>query len=1027
MPSLSEAYKLPEGLTLDDIKRFSSPEQERTLPEGLTVDDIQRFSQEEKTGEGEKSSLGAFARTAMRIPENLAAKTIMAVQGQTGASVADRGIADRFVNWVEERNRKLAEEYEGRGDFIPGVISKKDIAELGPNLAFSGVSMGGTIGGGAIGGMAGAPGGPLAVGGAIAGGVAGGATAAYRMDSYQVMNDWLEKVNKESIDNGLGPISKEAEEKFKAEMSDLATKHGLWEAGPEGVGNVLELALMTAKKLPGVGWLPKGMVGKLAKGVTRFAGTLGTEQITETVTQMGQQQAEVEAGMSDEAARQWTSADDILKSAEEVLPQVLMLTGAMTTGGAIYRKATKGVESLDKQTPEQLLNKTYQDLSTGTIGPEHIDMLKDQFPELKPELNTILAGHTRIQLERKLQDAESSRRGLEEAGREEEIEGPPERGVYLGGLTEDRLVPEPGETEGLIEPPTIVAPVEPTLPPTPEPVVETGGEKAAVEGEKKGKEAWEMSKRDWQEQEGIETPSDYLYHGTPAKNLENIIRDGLQSKTRERNDWEEGDRTPQEQELLYFEKNENKNWGGKEDVQLRIDPDKLPQGVDIAEDELRRGEFYTYSFNNESYDIPPDAIEYYDKKLKKWLPLFDEHKELTKQAIKEGKIASHPDYPDLTPTAQPEKEAPGVGKEVTKPDIPALMEAEDAHGLADAIDIPQGYPLPSFFDKTTVQSGRVHKNMAKKLSAVYLAAGFRESGRIEHSDGTVNMSFTVGAVKQPAPVKEPLTTPAEPTGEKPEAAPGVGGEVEKEPVRKKGEPYNISKDDFNKLPKADLLTLGKKVLVKTREGIFEGTIESIPSGFKGKNAQIKLSNGKWRNVDGYRGSPNVKSYPTKPPTEEGVKAIPYTKDLDIRNVDALPRGTGARYLEVIEGADGAFVAKQWRRKPIGKGILIDMTPDVGEGVKAALAEIRTKTNNQPFRSEKAARGFLRRAKKSEFDYDLVKEGKGYIWREKAEKLTPVQKKILEDEKERGLNRQRAREAKTFRMWLKYSGGIQRKD
>lgn len=169
----------------------------------------------------------------------------------------------------------------------------------------------------------------------------------------------------------------------------------------------------------------------------------------------------------------------------------------------------------------------------------------------------------------------------------------------------------------------------------------------------KAKEPYELGKKEWQEQEGIEPPSEYVYHGTPVKNLENIKRAGLESQTRERNDWEEGDKTPQEQELLYFEKGENKNWGGKDSVQLRIDADKLPEGVDIAEDELRKGEFYTYSYGNESYEIPPDAIEYYDKKLKKWIPLFDEHREFTKQAIKAGKIKSHPEYPELTAKTEP--------------------------------------------------------------------------------------------------------------------------------------------------------------------------------------------------------------------------------------------------------------------------------------------------------------------------------------------------------------------------------------
>ncbi len=330
-------------------------------------------------------ALGAFGKTVGRIPENLAAKTIMAIQGQSGASVSDRGVADRFVNWVEDRNRKLSEEYEGAGDLIPGVISSRDVADLGPNLAFSGTSMAGTVGGGLAGSLLGPP-------GTVAGGVAGGGAVAYRMDSYQVMNDWLEKVNQESIDNGLGPISKEEEEKFKDEMSSLATKHALWEAGPEGLGNVLELALLTAKNIPGVRWLPKGMLGKVAKGAMRLGGTLLTEEATETVTQMGQHNIEVEAGASDEPKREWTSGDDILKSAKEVLPQVLMLSGVMTAGGAAYRKAKAkptdevdmlgtGMKTREERQQEKFTNDLLAGMESGELTPEGMQSMRDKLPE----------------------------------------------------------------------------------------------------------------------------------------------------------------------------------------------------------------------------------------------------------------------------------------------------------------------------------------------------------------------------------------------------------------------------------------------------------------------------------------------------------------------------------------------------------------------------------------------------------------------------------------------------------------------
>lgn len=61
-----------------------------------------------------------------------------------------------------------------------------------------------------------------------------------------------------------------------------------------------------------------------------------------------------------------------------------------------------------------------------------------------------------------------------------------------------------------------------------------------------------------------------------------------------------------------------------------------------------------------------------------------------------------------------------------------------------------------------------------------------------------------------------------------------------------------------------------------------------------------------------------------------AQIIPNSRTLDIRNLDALPRGTGCRYLEVIRGQGEEFVAKQWRRKPVKDAILIDLDRLIGE-------------------------------------------------------------------------------------------------
>lgn len=53
-----------------------------------------------------------------------------------------------------------------------------------------------------------------------------------------------------------------------------------------------------------------------------------------------------------------------------------------------------------------------------------------------------------------------------------------------------------------------------------------------------------------------------------------------------------------------------------------------------------------------------------------------------------------------------------------------------------------------------------------------------------------------------------------------------------------------------------------------------------------------------------------------------VNVVPFTRDLKIRNLDALPRGLNAPFLLVIEGEQGEYVAKQWKRKLPNEGIVI---------------------------------------------------------------------------------------------------------
>ena len=81
--------------------------------------------------------------------------------------------------------------------------------------------------------------------------------------------------------------------------------------------------------------------------------------------------------------------------------------------------------------------------------------------------------------------------------------------------------------------------------------------------------------------------------------------------------------------------------------------------------------------------------------------------------------------------------------------------------------------------------------------------------------------------------------------------------------------------------------------------------------------------------------------------------------------------------------------------PFQSGFLINRRGK--DDTEVSLLEIRTETG-KPFKNKNAANKGIKKAKRSEFDFDLVKEGKGYIWREKAEKPTASAKLLLEERK-----------------------------
>lgn len=186
-----------------------------------------------------------------------------------------------------------------------------------PSLGFSGLSMLGSLPAGIATGVATAS--PVA--GALAAGAVGGALG-YRMAGSQLLNDSLAEMETESQKQRGQPLTAEERQRAVDALTPIAQNTGLWEAGPEAVGN----ALMFGLGRVALGFMPKEAMTRLASGAlgragvrtAAGAGALGGEVATEGVTQFNQGPDQQRAQAATQAL---LSGTDPQRAIEGVIPQ----------------------------------------------------------------------------------------------------------------------------------------------------------------------------------------------------------------------------------------------------------------------------------------------------------------------------------------------------------------------------------------------------------------------------------------------------------------------------------------------------------------------------------------------------------------------------------------------------------------------------------------------------------------------------------------------------------------------------------
>lgn len=153
--------------------------------------------------------------------------------------------------------------------------------------------------------------GGVATGMAVAGGV------AYRASKDQFLDNVKENLNKESNKLFGRDLSPDEWKQASKDFDGAATKYGAWEAIPEAISNAIFLKAFTKPII--------GAKGTRLERLTPIAASQVAEQSTETITALGQNKAELEAGLTTEQL-------SIKEAFNRQFAQTLLTSGTMAAG-----------------------------------------------------------------------------------------------------------------------------------------------------------------------------------------------------------------------------------------------------------------------------------------------------------------------------------------------------------------------------------------------------------------------------------------------------------------------------------------------------------------------------------------------------------------------------------------------------------------------------------------------------------------------------------------------------------------------
>lgn len=293
-----------EGVSVEEVYKSMGGARPMWNPEGRAP--IQALAE----------GAGIVGKQLPNVPSAVANATLRAVRGgdisADGSTMMDRAVSSTNVPQEENPDPNY-----------------QSVSGIDQSLGFSVSNMLPSIGAGALGNM-------VSPGVGTGAGFATSAAIAYRASKDQFLDDVKKKAETEKGSK----LTEKEWDTLKDTSEAAAMKYGAWEAIPEALSNAIALKMISH---PLVGATRAARIADAAK---RLGKEQIAEQVTETATTLGQNEAEREVGLSNE---KMSVADAFRQQAIQTALVSGIQGGTMQAGRAIYDRV-RGNQSAPTET-----------------------------------------------------------------------------------------------------------------------------------------------------------------------------------------------------------------------------------------------------------------------------------------------------------------------------------------------------------------------------------------------------------------------------------------------------------------------------------------------------------------------------------------------------------------------------------------------------------------------------------------------------------------------------------------------------